>query len=112
LALPAGTFSAIQILGAAVQGNHVKQLFTVTYTDGTSDSFTQSMSDWTSPQNYAGESKAMTMAYRVRGATGQTLNGTTCVYGYSFALNPAKTVASIKPPNNRDIVLLSIVLRP
>jgi Chitobiase/beta-hexosaminidase C-terminal domain len=111
LALPAGNFSALQVLGAAVQGNHVKQVFVVTYTDGTSDSFTQSMSDWTSPQNYPDEAKAMTMTYRVRNL-GTTLNGSAYVYGYSFPINPAKTVASLKPPNNRDVVLLSIVLRP
>jgi hypothetical protein len=111
LALPAGNFSAVQLLGAAVQGNHVKQVFVVTYTDGTTDSFTQSMSDWTSPQSYAGESKALTMPYRVR-PLGTTLNAPVYLYGYSFALNSAKTVKSIALPKNRDIVLLSIDLTP
>lgn len=110
-ALPSGSFSTLQILGAAVQGNHVKQVFVVTYTDGTTDSFSQSMSDWTSPQKYPGEATAMTMPYRVR-LQGQTLNGPVYVYGYSFPINPAKTVASVTPPNNRDIVLLSAALVP
>jgi hypothetical protein len=110
-ALPSGSFSTLQILGAAVQGNHVKQVFVVTYTDGTTDSFSQSMSDWTSPQKYPGEATAMTMPYRVR-LQGQTLNGSVYVYGYSFPINPAKTVASVTPPNNRDIVLLSAALVP
>jgi hypothetical protein len=111
LALPAGAFSAIQFLGAAVHGNHVRQVFVVTYTDGTTDSFTQSMSDWTTPQNYPGESKALTMPYRVR-ALGSTLNGSVYLYGYSFPINSSKTVKAITPPNNRDIVLLSLVLVP
>jgi len=111
IALPAGNFSAMQFLGAAVHGNHVRQVFVVTYTDGTTDSFTQSMSDWTTPQNYPGESKALTMPYRVRGL-GSTLNGSVYLYGYSFPINSSKTVKSITPPNNRDIVLLSLVLIP
>jgi alpha-mannosidase len=111
LTLPAGNFSAVQLLGAAVQGNHVKQVFVVTYTDGTTDSFTQSMSDWASPQGYPGESKASTMPYRVR-PTGSTLNGAVYLYGYSFPINSAKTVKSLALPKNRDIVLLSIILVP
>ncbi|MEA3173212.1 MAG: hypothetical protein QOF42_623 [Gammaproteobacteria bacterium] len=110
LSLPAGHFSAIKLLGAAVQGNHVNQNFVVTYTDGTTDSFIQSMSDWTAPQNYPGESKALTMPSRVR--VQGTLNSPAYIYGYSFSLNSAKTVKSITAPKNRDIVLLSAVLTP
>ncbi len=40
------------------------QSFTVTYTDGTTPTFTQSISDWAVPQGYAGESTALTTAYR------------------------------------------------
>jgi hypothetical protein len=110
LALPAGNFSAIQFLGAAIR-NHVRQVFVVTYTDGTTDSFSQDMSDWTTPQHFPGESIALTMPYRVR-ALGSTLNGPAYLYGYSFPINAAKTVKSMTPPNNRDIVLLSLVLKP
>ena len=38
-----------------VNGNQANQTFTVNYSDGTSTSFTQSLSDWFTPQNYAGE---------------------------------------------------------
>jgi len=34
------------------------------------------------------------------------------LYGYSFPINSAKTVKTLTPPRNRDIVLLSIVLTP
>ncbi|MDP9007332.1 MAG: chitobiase/beta-hexosaminidase C-terminal domain-containing protein [Pseudomonadota bacterium] len=110
LSLPAGNFSAIKLLGAAVQGNHVNQVFVVTYTDGTTDSFIQSMSDWTFPQNYPRESKALTMPYRLR--VPGILNSPAYIYGYSFPINSAKTVKSIAAPKNRDIVLLSVVLTP
>ena len=55
IAVPVGHYSSVKLLGAAVQGNHVGQPFVVNYTDGTSDTFKQSMSDWSSPQNYTGE---------------------------------------------------------
>jgi disulfide oxidoreductase YuzD len=110
LALPAGNFSTIQWLGAAVQGNHTKQTFVVAYTDGTADSFSQGMSDWGSPQNYPGETIALSMPYRLR--VQGPLKIPTYLYGYSFAINKAKTVKSITPPTNRDIVLLSIDLLP
>ena len=110
LALPAGNFSTIQFLGAAVHGNHVRQVFVVTYTDGTTDSFTQSMSDWTAPQHYPGESIAAT-TYRVT-PQGTTLNGSVYVYGYSFPINSAKTVKTLTPPHNRDIVVLAVALSP
>ncbi len=50
--LPAGNFSAIKMLGSANGGNKLSQSFTIDYTDGTSASFSQSLSDWTAPQSY------------------------------------------------------------
>jgi len=50
--LPAGNFSAIKMLGGANGGNKLSQSFTIDYTDGTSASFSQSLSDWTAPQSY------------------------------------------------------------
>jgi hypothetical protein len=59
IALPAGKFSSLSLLGAAVNGSQGSQTFTVTYSDGSTTSITQSLSDWQKPQNYAGESKAL-----------------------------------------------------
>jgi len=83
----------------------------VTYTDGTSTSFTQSLSDWFAPQNYAGESQAVIMPYRIT-ESGATDNRPFNLYGYSFALDSAKTVKSIRLPSNRDVVVLAIDLIP
>jgi len=110
LTLPAGNFSTIQFLGAAIR-NHVGQVFVVTYTDGTTDSFTQGMSDWGGPQHFPGESIAATMSYLVT-PQGTTLKGPVYLYGYSFPINSAKTVKTLTPPRNRDIVLLSVALTP
>ncbi len=111
IALPAGNDSAVNLLATAVNGNQANQTFIVTYTDGTTSSFTQSVSDWFTPQNYAGESKALSMAYRLT-STGAADNRTFYLYGYSFAINSAKTIQSITLPNNRSVVVLAIDVIP
>jgi len=110
--VPAGSYSTLKLLRAAVSGNHVHQVFTVNYTDGTSDSFIQSMSGWTAPQDYAGESAASITPYRVRLQQGQIIDSLTYVYGYSFAINNAKMISNISLPDDRDIVVLSAALVP
>jgi hypothetical protein len=107
ITLPAGNFSTLSLLGTGVAGNQPNQTFTVNYTDGTHDTFTQSLSDWFTPQNFSGESKALQMAYRIM-PSGALDNRTFYLYGYSFAVNPAKTVASIVLPANNRVVILAI----
>jgi hypothetical protein len=111
IALPAGNYSILRMLASAVQGNQLSQIFTVTYTDNSTASFSQSLSDWFSPQNYLGESKAVTMGHR-NSSDGSLDNRTFYLYGYSFALNSAKTIQSIKLPNNSKVVVTSISLIP
>ncbi|MFL6606278.1 MAG: chitobiase/beta-hexosaminidase C-terminal domain-containing protein [Steroidobacteraceae bacterium] len=109
--LPAGSFSTLKVLATAVRGNQANQTFTVTYTDGTSTVVQQSLSDWATPQNYNGESKAVTMAYRVT-STGSTSAGTFYLYGYSLAIDHTKTVKSVTVPGNRRVVVLAATLLP
>jgi hypothetical protein len=111
VALPAGNFSALSLLAAGVNGNQRNQVFTVNYSDGSSSSFTQSLSDWYSPQNYPGESKVLTMPYRIA-PKGASQNLTFYLYGYSFPLNPGKTPVSLTLPKNRNVVVLAIDLTP
>jgi len=106
IALPTGNYTTLNLLGAAVNGNQPNQTFIVTYSDGTTSTFTQSMSDWTTPQDYAGESTAVTMSYRVS-PSGAKLKGAARIYGYSFRLNSAKTVASLTLPSNPNVVILA-----
>ena len=108
IALPAGNDSTVNLLATAVNGDQPNQTFVVTYTDGTTTSFTQSLSDWWSgPQSYAGESEVSTMAYRIA-PSGATSTGPVYLYGYSFAINSAKTVQSITLPDNRNVVVLAV----
>lgn len=107
--LPAGQFTTLKFLATGVNGNQPNQTFTVTYTDGSTSSFTQSLSDWYTPQNYSGETQAITTSYRDN-STGTIDGRIFYVYGYSFNLNPAKTIKSIALPSNRNVVVLAVTL--
>jgi hypothetical protein len=93
-----------------VNGNQASQTFTVTYTDSTTQSFTQSVSDWVHPQNFAGETTAVTMVHRDQSG-GTTQVRTVHLYGYAFTLNGGKSVKSITLPKTRNVVVLAITLR-
>jgi hypothetical protein len=107
--LPAGNFTTLSFLGTGVYGAQTNQTFVVTYTDGSSTSFTQSLSDWGAPKNYSGETSVISTAYRIS-PTGATQNGPWYVYGYSLKLNSAKTVKSLTLPANRNVVVLGVAL--
>ncbi len=89
LALPAGNYSTLYMLATGVNGNQTNQTFVVTYTDGTTSTVTQSLSDWYSPQVYTGESIALTEAYRLN-LNGSADNRTFYVYGYALTINAAR----------------------
>jgi len=106
--LPAGNYTTLNLLGSAVNGNQLNQRFVVTYTDGTTTTITQSLSDWWGPpENYTGESQVLKMPYLVT-STGATMNQVVYVYGYRFAINSAKTIKSLTLPHNRNVVVLAI----
>jgi hypothetical protein len=111
IALPPGNYSALRMLASGVQGNQVSQGFTVRYTDSTTSPFVQSFSDWFTPQNYPGETKAITMGHR-NSSNGTKDNRTFYLYGYSFRLNSSKMVQSITFPNNMHVVATAISLVP
>ena len=111
IALPAGNYSTLTLLATGVNGNQIAQTFTVTYIDGSTSSFKQSLSDWCTPQNYTGESNAVAMSYRDN-STGTRDTRTVMLYAYSLNLSASKTVKSIALPGNRNVVVLAISLGP
>ena len=111
IALPPGSYSALRMLATGVQGSQASQSFTVHYTDSSGSGFVQSFSDWFVPQNYPGETKAITMGHR-NSSNGTKDNRTFYLYGYSFKLNSAKQVQSITFPNNMHVVATAISLVP
>jgi hypothetical protein len=111
VALPNAPFSSVSLLATGINGGQSSQVFTVKYTDGTSANFTQSLSDWHTPANYAGETSVVSMAYR-NTASGTKDNRAFYLYGYSFALDKTKTVSSIALPKNSNVILLAVTLVP
>jgi hypothetical protein len=111
ISLPAGNDTTVKLLATGANGAQKNQVFIVTYTDGTTSSFTQSLSDWFAPQNFTGESQVAKMAYRI-GPSGAKQNGPWYLYGYSFAVNSTKTVRSITLPKNRSVVVLAVDVTP
>ena len=107
--LPFGRFVTLEILAAAVNGNQLSQTFTVRYSDNTTQTFTQSLSDWTRPANFAGETIVTAMAGRNR--SDGTFEATPVnVYGYSFTLFGKKNVSSITLPRTRNVAVLAMSL--
>jgi hypothetical protein len=106
--LPSGNYSALLMVATAVNGSQSSQTFVVTYTDNSTASFTQSISDWANPQNYPGESRAASMPYRDDGSGVEYIGMS--VYGYTFPLDPTKTVRSIKLPSNGNVIVLAFTL--
>jgi VCBS repeat-containing protein len=105
--LPSGNYKSLNILATGVKGNQANQTFTVRYTDGTSQTFTRSISDWYTPQSYAGESIALKMSYRNTSA-GLRDNRPFYLYSYSLPLNSAKSVRSITLPGNSNVEILAM----
>ena len=109
--LPAGKYSAVKLLASGVNGSQAAQTFTLTYSDGTSASVTQSLSDWCAPQSFAGESEAVIMTYRDN-SDGSRDTRPVMLYLYSFPVASGKTVSSITLPKNRNVVALAATMAP
>jgi alpha-mannosidase len=109
--LPPGKFAMLKMLAVGVNGSQEMQSFTVTYSDGTSSSFTQSLSDWYSPSHFSGESAALEMPYRLV-ADGTTDERVGNIYAYSFSLDSGKEVRSVTLPSNRNVVVFAMTLVP
>ena len=108
LTLPAGNFTSLQLLGAAVNGSQSAQ-FIVTYTDNTTAALTQSFSDWANLQHYAGESVVLNMPYRDNSGS-KDLNTSVSVYNYVLPLDQTRTVKTLQLPSNGNVVLLAATL--
>jgi hypothetical protein len=99
------------MLASAVGGSQLAQPFKVNYTDGTSTTFSQSISDWYTPQFFPGEGIAVLMAYRDL-ANGTSDGRSFYLYGYSFALDSTKTVTSLTMPNKANDIAIAFTLTP
>jgi hypothetical protein len=110
ISLPPERETQLYLLASAVNANEASQTFTVTYTNGTTSVFSQSLSIWTSPQSYAGESVVDTMSYRDSSA-GSLNNTAVNIYGYTFNLDNTRVAQSLTLPNNSDVVVLAVTVK-
>jgi len=97
----------ITVLAAATNGSQPNQTFVVTYQDGSTGSFEQSLSDWHQPQKYPNELVARQTAFRIT-PTGVRQGGVWDVYAYSFQTDPNKQIVSLTLPKNRHVVVLAV----
>ncbi len=113
ISLPAGQFATLRLLAAGVYGPVLGQAITVTYSDGSTSTFTQNFSDWCSCVPNSGEQPgeflAVVMPYR-NSRNGARDEQESYLYGYTFALNRAKSVQSFTLPDNRNVVVLAATL--
>ena len=109
IALPPRKFSSLWFLGAAIDGAQRAQTFKVTYSDGTTQTWSQNLSDWFAPQSNPGESRALKMDYRNM-ANGARDARSFSLYAYGFALDGTKSVQSVTLPENPNVRIAAISL--
>jgi hypothetical protein len=109
IAVPQGqeNVNVLNLAGAAVNGSQQNQKLTLTFTDGSTAVWTQSFSDWSSPQNYDQESIVQTQTY-VNSASGVTSQRYNYVYGYSYAIPYGKALASVTLPDTANVRILDL----
>jgi hypothetical protein len=111
ISLPAGNYSSLKMLATAVNGDQESQKFTVACAGGDSQTVTQSISDWFTPENFSGESQAVNMSYRNQ-SDGTKDERAFYIYGYALTLNKTNAVKSLKLPDNANVKVFALTLVP
>lgn len=109
--LPAGKYNSLHVLATAIEGNQTRQTFTITYTDGTTSTATQSLSDWSGSAGFRGETDAVEVPYRLTG-DGAVDGNPFHLWAYDFKADPAKEVKSLSLPSNRNVIVFGVTLVP
>jgi Putative phage tail protein len=113
ITLPAGKYQGIWMLITAVGpvNGQLAQTFTVHFSDATTQTITQSVSQWIVPQGFPGEFPAFNgLAYRNTSAGTKDQSAPSYVYNFSANLTPGKTVSSITLPNNANLMVVAMSL--
>jgi hypothetical protein len=112
--VPAGSFDWLYLAGAGANGNQLSQPFTLNFTDGSTETWTQSFTDWTNngnsqyPTMLAGETVIREQSYRIN-QLGNNVVASTYTYGYTHHIPSGKTLASLTLPKNGNLGILSVV---
>jgi DNA-binding CsgD family transcriptional regulator len=99
--------NTLTLFGSAVNGTLTNIDIIVNYADGTTDTWTQSFSDWCDPRYYSGEAVYSTQGYRnlSSGGTDSTTNN---VYAYQYSIAQGKQLESITLPFEYNLRILDI----
>jgi streptogramin lyase len=109
IGLPAGDFGMLYLAAAAANGSQENQQFTLHFSDGSQETWTQSLSDWCSYESFEGQTVLSTQSNWVD-QVGNVRSQTNRVYGYAYQLPAGKTLTSITLPNNHNVGILAIAL--
>ena len=108
LALPAGKYSSLAVIGAA-HGGDVTSSAVVTYTDGTTASVPFVLSDWAAGSPADGDTVAIAMPHRIK--AGQGVDGPPVnLWKTTLALDPAKSVQAVALPNSTGAEIWAMTL--
>ncbi|QUI22489.1 hypothetical protein HZI73_09320 [Vallitalea pronyensis] len=107
--LPDGQFAEVRLLGSSTYGNKSGS-FTLNYTDGTSSVVNVTMQDWC--QYGSNQKIVQTMDHRhdKNANTGETI--TNYIFAYYLTANANKTISSIKVPQNNNMHVFAMTLKP
>ncbi len=93
--------TALAIAAASVEEVQRDQTFTLHFTDGSTQAFTQSISDWSNYSENPGQSIVATQSYS-NDSNGSPYGNETYMYGFVLPLN-GKTLESITLPSNSKL---------
>jgi len=99
----------VNVLGTSVNGISASQMIEIIYTDGTTSTVTQTVSDWHTPGAYPGEVNAFSMSYRDTTAGGKDTGGPFYLYGYALPVTSGKTPASVTFGPSKTFTVLAAV---
>jgi Glycosyl hydrolase family 76 len=103
---PVAGATELGVMGSATNGPSSGAL-TITYTDGTSQSVTLGLTDWTAGSTSLGNGTVASMSYR-NSAGGASQQIGTKVFTTDIPLQPGKTVASVTLPSSANQGVLHI----
>jgi hypothetical protein len=114
--LAPGSYASIAILGVSASGYNQALQFWVVYSDGSYDTITLALSDWSrgydgAGTNAPGETTVATTSFNQYSGGSESLgSGSVYLYGYTIPVNPNKTVTRLQFGNNNAVDILAIDL--
>ena len=106
--VPSGNYASLELLGFAINGTQASQGFTVTYADGSSQTVTQSLSDWTSAAPQVGEEIALALPYRW--STTAKEYGNLHLFQYSLPVDGTRMLSGFTLPSSANVKILGATL--